>query len=164
MKTHILAKLSLVGLLITALAGLPLSLSAQTNEQPAAVKKEATKAKKQEKTTEKKETKSGEKKQRSLPFTGKLTATDKIAKTITVGERTFQITSTSKIFKAGKPALLEDGVVGELVTGSYKTNEAAKLVANSVYFGGKSAAKSTEKTDEKKVEKKSKETTPAPAK
>ena len=47
------------------------------------------------------------------PFHGKLVAVDKMAKTITVGKRTFQITSTTKIRKNDKPATLEDGVVGE---------------------------------------------------
>ena len=74
-----------------------------------------------------------------LPFTGKLAAVDKQAKTITVGERVFQITSETKITKANKPATLEDGVVGEEVAGSYKTSDGGKLEAGSVRFGPKTA-------------------------
>lgn len=132
-----------------------MTLSAQTNETPAAVKTEGAKAEKKSPPKQAGAKKAGEAKSRTLPFHGKLSAVDKMAKSISVGERTFQITSTTKIFKADKPALLEEGVVGELVTGSYKTNQDGKLAANSVYFGGKSAgktAKAAEKAEAKKPE------------
>src|ERR1700756_312715 len=54
-----------------------------------------------------------ENKSKGGPFHGKLVAVDKVAKTITVGKRTFLITSETKIKKGGKPATLEGGVVGE---------------------------------------------------
>lgn len=76
---------------------------------------------------------------KSLPFTGKLTAVDKQAKTITVGERVFQITSETRITKSGKPATLEDGVVGEEAAGSYKTGEGGKLEVGTVRFGAKAS-------------------------
>ena len=65
----------------------------------------------------------GEKKQGVIPFRGKLASVDKSAKTITVGERTFQITSETKTMKAGKPATLDDAVVGEEVGGQYRKAE-----------------------------------------
>jgi len=73
------------------------------------------------------------------PFHGKLAAIDKVAKTITVGKRTFQITSESKLKKSGKPATLEDGVVGETVSGYVKPSPDGKLVATTVNFGPKAA-------------------------
>ena len=71
------------------------------------------------------------------PFHGKLAAIDKLAKTITVGKRTFQITSETKIKKSGKPATLADGVVGEPVSGYVKPSSEGKLLATTVNFGAK---------------------------
>jgi|GraSoiStandDraft_44_1057316.scaffolds.fasta_scaffold819421_1 hypothetical protein len=85
---------------------------------------------------EKKE--SAEKKQAAVPFHGNIVTLDKNARTITVGKRVFQITSETKIFKSDKPATFADGVVGDYVTGSYKKTDDGKLIAHSVYFGGKS--------------------------
>jgi hypothetical protein len=71
---------------------------------------------------------------------------DKLAKTITVGKRTFQITSETKIRKNDKPATFDDGVVGEECSGYIKPNEEGKLIATTVNFGPKnSQAKSSEK-------------------
>jgi hypothetical protein len=78
------------------------------------------------------------------PFHGKLVALDKTAKTITVGKRTFQITSESKISKGGKPAQLADGVVGEEVSGYVKPTDSGKLVATTVHFGPKPETKPAE--------------------
>ena len=75
------------------------------------------------------------------PFHGKLAALDKSAKTITVGKRTFLVTAESKIHKAGRPAHLEDGVVGEPVSGYVKPTPDGKLVATTINFGPKSEAK-----------------------
>lgn len=82
-------------------------------------------------------------KAKPLPFTGKLGAVDNSAKTITLDEktkRTFQITSETKLMKDGKPATLEDAVVGDQVRGSYKKLADGKLSAVSVSFGAKTAA------------------------
>jgi hypothetical protein len=70
-------------------------------------------------------------------FNGKVTAVDTNAMTLTVGKRTFEITSKTKISKSGLPAALADGVVGEPVGGAYKMSEDGKLTATSVNFGGK---------------------------
>jgi hypothetical protein len=79
------------------------------------------------------------------PFHGKLAELDKNAKTITVGKRTFHITAETKITKAGKPAVLADGVVGEEVGGYLKPDSDGKLVASSLRFGPKPDAKAAEK-------------------
>jgi hypothetical protein len=73
----------------------------------------------------------------SLPFNGKLKSVDESAKTLTIANRTFQTTSETKFIKDGKPATLEDGVVGEIVGGAYRKADDGKLVATSVRFGAK---------------------------
>ena len=79
------------------------------------------------------------------PFHGNLAALDKSAKTISVGTRTFQITADTLIFKDGKPATLEDGVVGEPVSGYVKPTADGKWDATKVTFGAKPEAKSAAK-------------------
>ena len=121
----IIRVVSLIGLVVAVgLAG-PVG-RAQTNPSPATVKREPAKAPKGS---------------RAIPFRGTLTGVDKVSKTIKVGERTFQITSTTKLYKDGKPATFDQATVGEPITGSYKKLKDGKLQANSVYFGGKGVAK-----------------------
>ena len=119
-------KISAVSLLVAAIAGLPLQLSAQSTNKPAAAKKAGA---------EKKD--GAAKKKAAHPFHGNLAAVDKSAKTITVGQSIYQITSDTKITKAGKPATLEDGVVGEEVGGYAKPTDDGKMAASSVRFGPK---------------------------
>lgn len=70
------------------------------------------------------------------PFHGTVDALDTNAMTLTVGSRTFQITSETKIMKDDKPGILADGAVGQPVTGYYKPDEDGNtLDAASVYFG-----------------------------
>jgi hypothetical protein len=79
-------------------------------------------------------------KPKAIPFHGKLAAVDKTNKTITLDEktqRTFEVTSQTKIMKAGKPATLDDGVVGDDVAGQYIKNADGKLEAKSIRFGPK---------------------------
>ena len=83
-------------------------------------------------------------------FNGKLSAIDKNAQTLKVGERTFEITSETKITKAGKPATLSDGVVGEPVAGAYKKSEDGKMVATSIRFGAKTESAKPEGEKKKK--------------
>lgn len=73
------------------------------------------------------------------PFRGKVASVDKEAKTFTVGQRVFLVNEDTKIVKNGKPAKLEDAVVGEDVGGVYKLEKTAdgKLIATSVRFGPK---------------------------
>jgi len=147
MKKSILRN-GLAGLLVLAITASPTLLLAQTNTNKAPVEKKATT---KDTAAEKKDT--SEKKAVAGPFHGKLAALDKSAKTITVGKRTFQVTSETKIHKAGKPATFEEGVVGEEVSGYIKPTDDGKLVATTVNFGPKADTKAADKAAEKKKEK-----------
>jgi hypothetical protein len=118
-------KLFVITAFAAAIATSPQLFAQTTNKAPAEKKS----------STEKKEP--AEKKQSTVPFRGNIVTIDKGAKTITVNKRTFQITSETKIFKSDKPATFADGAVGDYVTGSYKKTDDGKLIAHSVYFGGK---------------------------
>jgi len=131
-----LVRFSLLCFSALALTTAPLGAFAQNTNKPSTDKKAA--AQNADSTSEK-TPKSG-------PFHGKLAALDKVAKTITVGKRTFQITSETKIKKAGKPATLEDGVVGETVSGYVKPAADGKLFASTVNFGPKGAGGTGENT------------------
>jgi hypothetical protein len=83
------------------------------------------------------------------PFHGTLDAVDTNAMTLTVGSRTFEITSETRIMKDDKPAILAEGVVGQPVSGYYKpADDGTNLNASSVYFGkhAKAKAKAKKKT------------------
>ena len=136
MKSKFVLKLWTACFLGVALCGAAMQSAAQTTNKPAASKKSAT---------DTQESSKGEKKPAAGPFHGNLAAVDQTGKTISVGKRTFQITSETKIKKEGKPATLKDGVVGEEVSGYVKPNDAGKLVATTVNFGPKP------KTAEKKA-------------
>lgn len=140
--TKSILRVFVMSLLAVAIAGVPAkALGQEKKDQPAAEKKEPVK---------------GEKKKGGTPFRGKLDAVDKTAKTIKVGERVFQVTSDTRIMKAGKPATLDDGVVGEEVGGNYTQADDGKLMARSVRFGPKPEAKA-EGAPAPKEEKKGKE-------
>jgi hypothetical protein len=128
-------KFAVCGLLAVAVMGAPLSGVAQDNKDKAAEKKEGA---------------SSEKRKGGTPFRGKLAAVDKNAKTITVGERTFQVTSETRMMKAGKPATLDDAVVGDDVGGSYEKGEGDKLVARMVRFGPRPEGEGKEGKKKKK--------------
>lgn len=78
---------------------------------------------------------------RPYPFNGRISEVDKINKTITVGQsdkkRVFHITSETRMVKAGKPAILDDAVVGEAVGGLCRKTDDGKLEAVSLRFGPK---------------------------
>ena len=78
------------------------------------------------------------KKSDHLVFKGKLSAVDTNSMTLTVGKRTFEITSETRITKDGQPATLSDGVLGEKASGAYKKDADGKLTATSIRFGAKS--------------------------
>jgi hypothetical protein len=56
----------------------------------------------------------------TLVATGKVLNVDTNAMTLTVGKRTFEMTSETRITKAGKPAILSDIVVDDKVGIAYK--------------------------------------------
>ncbi len=89
------------------------------------------------KPAEKKEAPAKDAPARALPFRGKIGAVDKQAKTIKVGERTFQVTADTKINKAGKPATLDDATIDEEVGGSYREGADKKLNLVSLRIGAR---------------------------
>ena len=122
MKTPI-AKIAVLSLLAAAIAVAPGQAFGQETKKENKGKKAAVE----------KAEKAG--KSGAIPFRGKISAVDKTAKTITVGERAFQITSETRIMKAGKPATLNDAAVGEEIGGSYTKADDGKLTARSVRIG-----------------------------
>lgn len=132
-----IVKLSAAALLAAAFVATPLPLLAQSTNKAPAEKIQAT-----------------AKKSGAGPFHGKLASMDKVAKSITVGKRTFQITSETRIFKGDKPATFDEGTVGEEVSGYVKPTADGKLVATKLTFGAKPAKQSAEKKAEKKSDKK----------
>ena len=94
-------------------------------------------------------------KQKQMPFRGKVSAVDKTAKSVTLEgkekSRTFQITSTTKITKDGKPAVMDDVLVGQIVGGLAKETAAGKLEVVTLNIGAKvGKAKDAEKKGENK--------------
>src|SRR5271154_4200277 len=100
-----IGKLTLVSILAALVLGVPMGASAQSNSAPATAPA------------------APEAKPKAIPFRGKIGAVDKVAMTLTLEGKTtnrvFQIPSTPKLMKAGKPAPLADAVVGEPATGQY---------------------------------------------
>ena len=121
---RIVFKITTVSLFAAALLAAPmLAHAAEKTNAPAAAGQE---------------TSSKHKKHETVPFNGKLAAVDKVAMTITVGGRTFAITSATKITKDGLPATLADGVVGEMIGGAYRKEADGKLSAISLNLSKKS--------------------------
>ena len=93
-------------------------------------------------------------KSNKIPFHGKITAVDKVAMTITLAgkekPRTIQITSQTKIMKAGKPATFDDATLGEEVGGSAHQLADGKLEATSLRIGPKPEGKTKSKSSETK--------------
>jgi hypothetical protein len=133
MKRTIL-RIAAFGLLAAAMAAAPTqALAQEKKDMPAAEKKSAPPSDK------------------GIPFHGKVAAMDKAAKTVTVGERVFRVTSDTKIKKLGKPATLADGAVGEEIGGTYTKSPDGKLTAKTLRFGPKpeGETKGTGKTEKK---------------
>jgi hypothetical protein len=143
MKKSILS-IAVLGLLATAIAIAPSQAFGQETKQGKGKKVAAAEAEK------------APKKQGVFPFRGKVNAVDKTAKTVTVGERVFQVTSDTKLMKAGKPVKLDDVAVGDEVGGSYRKADDGKLVAQMIRFGPKPEAAEGAKKDGGKKEGKSK--------
>jgi hypothetical protein len=131
----------MAGLMTAALLAATSTPAQTTNKTPA------------KKKSEKKETGKDSEKKAAHPFHGKLAAVDKNAKTITVGKSVYQVTSATRIKKNGKDATLEDGVVGEEVSGYAKPMDDGKMAASSLTFGAKPEGKGPEKKKEKEKEK-----------
>ncbi|MHB8523500.1 MAG: DUF5666 domain-containing protein [Limisphaerales bacterium] len=93
------------------------------------------------------------KKARQTQFQGTLKALDKIAMTITVegkkAERTFRLTSRTRLYKGGKPATLDAAVAGEPVSVHAKRAADGQWDATSVRFGPKSERGTKPKKEKK---------------
>ncbi len=89
-------------------------------------------------------------KKHATPFHGTVTAVDVNAMTVTLSNRVLNVTSETKIMKAGQPAMLADISVGEKITGQFKKNEGGQLDATVIHIGGKAkpAKKEKKKTQE----------------
>jgi len=76
-------------------------------------------------------------KHNGAPFRGTVDGVDTNAMTLTVGSRTFQMTSSTKISSNGQPGVLADATVGEPVTGYYKPDpdNTNTLDATTVHLG-----------------------------
>ncbi len=111
--------------------------------------------------TEKKTDTKKSSKQQKVPFKGEVKKADQQAKCFAIGERTFHITSETRIQKDGKPATFQEVKVGEKVTGSYATSPEGRLEAISVFVGGKPAeATKMKEAKKEKGEPKAKKTSP----
>lgn len=139
MKKMILS--GLAGLLAITLLGTPAALRAQESTNAPVVEKKAPAEKKVVK--EKKPAAAKKTTTAALPFHGKVKAIDNNAKTLSVGNEIFQITSETKITKLGKPATLGEGAAGDEVAGSYHKSADGKLNATTVRFGPKPPAESS---------------------
>lgn len=77
------------------------------------------------------------KKSTGLVFRGTVTAVDTKASMITVGKRTLEVTSETKITRHGEAATLNDITVGEAIGGTYKKSDDGKLTATVIHIGKK---------------------------
>ena len=114
------AKIALIGLIAAGIAA-PLLLSAQdasTNATDTAAAPATP-----------------HKHKHGAPFHGTVDNLDTNAMTLTVGSLTFDITPKTKITSNGEPATLADGILGEKVSGIYRTNKDGNLAAVTVRFG-----------------------------
>jgi hypothetical protein len=85
----------------------------------------------------------------SLPFHGKLDSVDQAAKSIKVGDRTFQVMTTTKITKDGaQPGTLGDAKVGEAVAGAFHQGDGGQYQLVSLRLGPKPEKKAA--ADKKK--------------
>jgi Cu/Ag efflux protein CusF len=96
-------------------------------------------------------------KARPRPFSGKVKAVDKAAKTVTLeGEKAqvFQITSETKIFKERKPATFDDITVGEHISGRIRESADGKLETLLMNVGAPPTRPAKAKEEDKKPENK----------
>ncbi len=100
----------------TALVSTTLNTWAQESDAPAASEKASKKG--------------------TGPFNGKVAAVDTDAGTVTIGKRTFKVTSDTKVTNGS----LATAQVGDKTGGAFKTAEDGSLVATTIWFGSKPGA------------------------
>ncbi len=85
------------------------------------------------------------KKAKTQTYAGKITAVDKVQKTITVTakgkDQVFQVTSASRFTKVAKPATMDDLTVGEEVTVHARAKADGKSEVVTIRAGTKAAGK-----------------------
>lgn len=74
-------------------------------------------------------------KKKAAAIHGAVAAVDATAMTVTVGTKTYTVTSDTKITKAGQPATIADITVGENVSITAKKGEGDKLNATVIHIG-----------------------------
>ena len=89
---------------------------------------------------------------RPAPFRGTVAAVDKNAKTVTVGERTFHISSETRLMKGNQPATVADINVGDAISGNFIKGDDGTLTAKMIRFGPRPSQ--AEKKETMPVEKK----------
>jgi hypothetical protein len=104
MKKH--NKIALFSLIAASVIAVPVWLHAQDASSTAPSSSDTTPAPKHNK--------------HGAPFRGTVDGVDTNAMTLTVGSRTFQVTSSTKIQNNGQPGILADATNGEAVTGYYR--------------------------------------------
>ena len=134
MMLNSLIRIGAATLLAAAIAAAPAQLAAQSTNKPMAGNQRPAPQKAGEPV-----------KLRKLPYAGNLTTLGKSANTFTVGKRVFVVCPETKFFRAGKPALMTEGVPGEYLTLSYVKAADGQFIAQNVYFGGKQADKGGQK-------------------
>jgi hypothetical protein len=134
-------KYTLLGMAALAIATMPIQAADKPEKAEGKAHKESAEPSK------------GDKANRVIPFRGTLSA--KTDTSITVGSRTFELNSETKVMKDGKPGTLADGEVGKPVAGSYRDQD-GKLVAKMIRFGTKPEAEAGGKPE--KAPKKEKKT------
>lgn len=98
-----------------------------------------------------------DKKARGVPYAGTVATVDKAAKTITIkkkeASRVFEITAETRISKSGKPATLDDAIIGEEAA-AYGHEQNGKHIAQSLRLGTKPEDPSSDKKKKKTADKK----------
>ncbi|MDE3067885.1 MAG: hypothetical protein KGJ60_10095 [Verrucomicrobiota bacterium] len=123
MKMNI-AKLATLGLLAAAILAVPAASRGAESTNAAATAGQSTRHKRAP---------------GLVPFRGAVAAVDTNAMTLTIGKRTLDITSETRITKNGEPATLSDLAVGDAVGGAYKKTDDGKLQARTIHAGKKKA-------------------------
>jgi hypothetical protein len=80
-----------------------------------------------------------------LPFHGKVDAVDTVTKSIKVGERTFVVTSETRIKKDGTPATFDDVKMGDNVGGAFRKADDGRLELLTLNTGVKAEAEKKKK-------------------